>query len=403
MSNKQQNITKLKILFLHTGIKDGEDFGRNFMLARELAFLGNSVTLLTSQYGIFKFPYHKEKRDGVIIISFPDIVPRHFRKAGLGVLNIILRAIYSLSHKFDIVHSGSGHRPSAGVPCRLNQIFRKSKYISEWWDYYGKGGKYGTMPWWYQKTLGNFDTWAEIHNKKKADGVVALSKFTKQRAINIGVKEENILILHGGADIDFIKFVPNTNNKTKFGIPESYLTFGFIGIDDGEIKDIEPFLYAVNELKENNHITWFSTGKKLSNKTKAKYNIGKEYFEFGWIPYESYSDLLSCADCFILLLKDNKQNNARWPNKSGDYLAAGRPIMVNLVGEIKEYVYKYPKSFIVVNWDKESIKYNIIKLQNMKNKIISIGKNNRNIAEKNISWKIQGKKLESFYYKILNQ
>jgi len=392
---------KLRILFSHYGIKKGDGWGRSFFLARGLAELGHSVTFLTSQYGEFKFPFRKEIIDKVLVISFPDIVPKSFRKGGIGILNIILKIFYVLFKKYDIVHSDSGHRPSSGLPCVVNRFFHKSKYVSEWWDYFGKGGVYDEMPWWYKLTLGNYDTWAEKHNKKIADGVIALSHFTKERAKKLGIDEQKILILQGGSDVKGIKFYPNTKLRDKYNLPLDYLTFGYIGMNDDELEYIEPFLLAINDLKREYKINWFTTGKKLSNNKKLKYNLGEELKEFGWVNYEIFSEVISCADIFLLLQKDNLINYARWPQKFGDYLAAGRPLLANKIGEIKYLCEKYNITFIFVEYKTESIKEKIIEIYYNKDRLIGSYVYYRNLAEDYFDWSIQSKKLEKFYYKIL--
>ena len=53
---------------------------------------------------------------------------------------------------------------------------------------------------------------------------------------------------------------------------------------------------------------------------------------------------------------DNIENNAGWPNKTGDYLAAGRPILANRLENINKYIEKYSNAFIVVENNEESIK-----------------------------------------------
>jgi len=131
----------MKILFCHFGIKDKSGFGRTFMLASGLAALGNNVTFLTNQNGGFKFPYRSEMRDGVSIISFPDILPDRILQLGFGSISIILKIIYVANKKFDIVHSDD-HRLSAAFPCLWNRLIHNSKYISEWWDFFGRGGQY---------------------------------------------------------------------------------------------------------------------------------------------------------------------------------------------------------------------------------------------------------------------
>lgn len=388
---------KLRVLFSHYGIKDGDGFGRTFMLARELAALGHHVTFLTSQQGEFVFPLRREIWSGVEIISFPDIVPKSVRKGGLGPLNILMKSVYALLHEYDIVHSDSGHRPSSGIPCTVHRFFKHSTYISEWWDYFGRGGIQDDQPWWYRATLGTYDTWAEVHNKRIADGVVALSEFTKQRAMDNGVPEERILVLHGGADTRTIQYVPDTRNRTKFAIPEEALVFGFVGMNEHELIDLEPFLHAINVVKDSTPVCWFSTGRKLSPETRKKYGLGPEYHEFGWVDYDQYSDLLSCADAFVLLSRDNLVNKARWPNKLGDYLAAGRLVMANPFGDIEYYMRSFPDAFVSVSWSIQSIENAITRMLHNRDEVLEKGEQARRLAEQQLSWKIQASKLNSFY------
>jgi len=141
-------------------------------------------------------------------------------------------------------------------------------------DFYGPGGIYDYMPWWYKITLGKYHTWAEIFVKRIADGIVVLSEFTRNRALSIKSDSQKICLLHGGCDIDSIKYIDNVGNRAKFGLPIESLCFGFIGINDSEVRDIEPFISAVNKLKGSINVCWFSTGGKLSEVTKGKYNIG---------------------------------------------------------------------------------------------------------------------------------
>lgn len=397
------NDKKLSILFSHYGIKDGDGFGRSFLLAKNLAKFGHHVTFLTSQNKEFIFPFKKEEREGVELISFPDIVPRSMRKGGLGPLNILLKTWFALRRKYDVVHSDSGHRPSSGLPCLISRKFKGAIYVSEWWDFFGKGGIYDEMPRWYQLTLGNFDTIQEVNNKKQADGVVALSEFTAQRALKLGKPAESVLLLHGGADVDKIKVLDGKTFKKKYGIAEDSLTFGFIGMNEGELKDIVPFLDAINELKEDIPVNWFSTGQKLSEETKKKYGIGSELIEFGWVDYSLYSEYLACADVFILLSQNNIVNKARWPNKLGDYFAADRPILANPEGEVRNLMDKYPDSFIKTGWNKTEIKEKITFLFKNRNEILTEAGLNREIAQNDISWQIKAKELEQFYFFLLEK
>ena len=395
----------LNILFVHYAVKDKQGFGRTFMLAKELAKLENKVTFLTSQpANEFIFPFKKEMKEGVLIISFPDIVPDFFRRTGFGLLATLFKTIYAIFHKYDIVHSDNGHRPSAGLPCLFNRWLRHSKYITEWWDYFGKGGQYDKKKIIKKMTHGIYDLLTEMQSKKIADGIVVLSEFTKKRALDNSIIESKVIKINGGSDIDKIKYYSNNEkNKKQFGIPTDSISFFFIGMNKDEFYDIIPFIEAVNELKNRIRINLITTGAILSKDIKNKYFIGSELIEFGWLDYHEYSEVISCADIFLLVQRDEIINLARWPNKIGDYFAAGRLILTNPVGEVKELLKKYRNSFVVVKPCKDNIIEKILELNKIKNKLCSLGEINREIAIKELSWKIQARKLNDFYKKMLTQ
>ena len=391
----------MRVLIAHYGMKDKAGFGRNFALARSLAKRNHDVVLLTTQSTGFVFPYEKEIRNNVQILAFPDIVPQSFRRGGFGLFSTLIKAIYVLFNRYDIVQSDTGHRPASGIPCLLNRLFRKSKYISEWWDYYGDSSEERKRNYIYRNTIVNYDIFFEIRNKKHADGVVALSEFNRNRGLKAGIPIEKMTVIQGGADTDDISYYEETKYKKQYGIPPESLTFCIIGINESELECLRSFINVISEFGNKDNINWFSIGENITLSQRDKYGISDNYYEFGWIDYRSDSKLLSCADVFLLLKTDNIENNAGWPNKTGDYLAAGRPILANRLENINKYIEKYSNAFIVVENNEESIK-SIIKyiLENRKT-ISSRNTFCRNIAEKYLSWDIKATELEEFYERIL--
>ncbi|MFA5012846.1 MAG: glycosyltransferase [Ignavibacteria bacterium] len=391
----------MRILIAHYGMKDKAGFSRNFSIAKGLAKINHDVVLLTTQSNGFKFPFEDEIRNNVKIISFPDIVPQSFRRGGFGFFSTILKAFYVIFHKFDIVQSDTGHRPASGIPCLLNRLFRKSKYISEWWDYYGISCERLKRNFIYRNTVQKYDSFFEVRNKVHADGVVSLSEFNFQRGLKAGIKESNITIIHGGADIDDISFYEDTKYKKQYGIPNESLTFCIIGINDSELEGLRSFINVMSEFRNKEQINWFSIGENLTLAQKIKYGISDNYYEYGWIDYRKDSKLLSCADIFLLIKKDNVENKAGWPNKTGDYLAAGRPILVNKFGNINPYIEKYSDAFIVVENNEESIKDRIKYILENRNNLSKRNTYCRDIAEKYLSWDAKAEELDEFYERIL--
>ena len=396
----------MKILFSHYAIIDKEGFGRSFMLARELATLGNDVTFLTSQPAKrLAFPYYKEVREKVKIIAFPDIVPDFMRRTGFGVLSFILKTIYIFFKRFDIYHSDAGHRPCGGIPVLFKKVFFELTYICEWWDYFGIGGQYDSKKGIKKYTHGIYDLLFEIKEKKLADGIVCLSSAMAERAKKEGISKSKICVINGGADVRNIKFINNSKYKEKYRIGPSSLVFGFIGMNKGELNDIIPFINALNELATENikfsNSIFLTTGKHLSDEVKQHLNLKFKLRELGWVDYNSFCEILSCVDIFVLLQEPNLKNKTRWANKLGDYIAAGRKTIINPYGDTRLLAEKYHKLFIKVSYDKKSIKKKLSEeVQN--NGIYSDRKVIRQIAEKELAWEQKGKQLYDFYKKIIN-
>jgi glycosyltransferase involved in cell wall biosynthesis len=165
--------------------------------------------------------------------------------------------------------------------------------------------------------------------------------------------------------------------------------------------DLSPFISALKKFNDNVKIKWFTIGHILQKETKEKLKITDRLIEFGWVDYFQNSDILSCADIYILLKEPNQTNIAGWPNKLGDYMACGRPIMLNPYGDVRQFVKKYPEGFVQIKRDIKDIEDKIRILYSKKKKILyQMGKKNREIAENNISWNKQSEKLLSFYNKI---
>jgi glycosyltransferase involved in cell wall biosynthesis len=367
------------------------------MLAKGLACRNNEVTFLTNQIGIFKFPYEVEERWNVKILSFPDCLPRKIMKLGFGFISLLLKILYVSNKKFDIVHSDGGHRPSAGFPCRWHRFLHHSLYISEWWDYYGRGGQYENKHWLFKLFLGWYENKSEINNHIIADGVVVLSEEMRTRARLLNINENKITIIHGGADVYNIKYL----NPSKFSSSrKSKIIFGYIGMSDYELVDLEPFIKAFVKCSKNLNIAFQSFGKKISAENKIKYGLSN-IIESGWINYFSNTEILNNIDVFILIKNDTKINRAGWPNKLGDYMAAGRPVLLTPYGDLNNFSNLYSKGFIFADWNEKHIEERICQICDGKFNLELMGQFNRKAAEKELSWDHQSAILNDFYMTIL--
>lgn len=379
---------------------DANGFTRNINLFSELVSFGYEVVFLTTQKNRLKFPYYTEIRSGVRILAFPEFFPKRFRKGGLSPLSTILKLGYVLFKKADVIYSDMGHRPNSGLPCILHRLIHSSIYLSDWWEHYSKGGIYNDLPKINRLTMGNFDNLFEVRNRKIADGCICISHNLRNRAISNGILNSQLLLLNPGCDTFKIPFKNINSQKFKFDINKDVFVVSIIGINKEEILNNEYLLQSISSLNQiGKKVILLTTGTLDKQVIKNSY-ISNFWLHFEWLSYKEFCQVISCADIFSLIQIENLRNQSRFPNKFGDYLSAGRPIISNVVGDLKNYSEKYPEYFYVVENNYKSVlqKLTLAYDQWKSNKIDY--KKIRDVAKMH-SWKERASDLNSFIKKLL--
>lgn len=394
----------MKILLSNIGMLDAPygSFLRTFYFAQELAEMGDEVTLLTTQRKGYRFPYQKIRRRNLTIIATPSFEPYKIRKFGYGPLQTLIRIIFALFNRYDIVHADS-HRPVSSFPCIVHKLLKGSKFIAEWWDFNGRTGQFRNKAKIWKRTIGPIDIVLEKHIFGHADGVVVLSEFLEKKALEFGQDKTTVKIIWGGADCKGIEFVPDSAQyRSKLNIPSDKFVFMATGVGGDEILEYSPVFDALNQIYEHcSDFVFVKTGVPVSPAIKQKLISGNYLIEKGFVEYKDYQYLLACADTFVLLQEENDTNLARWPNCIGDYLAAGRPIIFNAYGELRHFAQLCQAGSVVIEMD------NTKKLRHLLNKLIQdrIKMSNkyheiRGFAESRFSWAQKASELRSFYSKF---
>jgi len=391
----------MKILYLTKGVVGKHGYYRDIQLAKGLVKLGHDVTLVAAAES-----WRGSCQDvvGVKVQTFFDFLPYQIKKGGLSFLDVLSRLVFLIGKKFDVVFVDSGFRPVTGIPGHLYAWWANVPYVCEWWDWLGKGGLYERKSKKYQYTLGVLDNYFEIVDKKAADGVVPLSQKLKQRALNLDIPDERLLVLHGGADLSLSGAPTKAEARQLLGLPVDAQIVGFAGMDHGEVEDLRPFLEAIHELKlKHSNFIWFSTGGRLPDVFRNYYEIGKEYHEFGWVDYDQYRNCLACADVLLLFQEDHLINQARWPNKLGDYMAVGRPVLTTSVGEVETFASGFEQHGLYLTaWNKEAVIASLDELLGNPDKMNEMGQKNAEIARNAFSWERKSEELGVFLEKIIS-
>lgn len=356
-------------------------WGRTFYMAKGLADLGHNVTLFTINPKTSFFKVKIKNFKGVKLVVLPDFFPPKIKSSGFAIWSTLFGLIYSLSHKFDFSISDCGHRFTS-LPCKLNRKLYQSKYIVEWWDFFGKGGYLEKKNKLFKILYGSIESYMEISDKKKANAVIVLSSYMKNRAIENGIESNKIFIVPGGSITDDIK--PIFPNKTRKG--KKKIKFGYIGVDNNEIELLQPFIEALKVNNNNEKFQLILYGSQISDDKWQQKGLSEVAEYRGWLDYSKDISSLKDIDIFLQLLNDSNISKAGWPNKLGDYLAIGKPIILAPYGDITKFI-EGQKGFFIVKYDSDNIANMLSHISQLPNsEFYNMGVSNYELA-KTISWK----------------
>ncbi len=383
----------MKILMLNHNIKGEGTYFRAFNYAANLG-RGHDITLMCVSEESYFFPVFKII-DGIKVIECPRLLD--VGRGGWAPLDILFRLFFVLFNRFEIIHAFD-HKPNVYFPALLaKRMNKKAVLISDWADWWGKGGINGHK----KKIKIIIEEKLEEKIRLKADFVTATSIALRDRALSIGVKSDRIFYMPSGCDTEKIKPVDASEKlriRKQLGIKEKGKVLMFIGFGQGDLGIV---FDAFKTIRKNEKNAFFYIIGPLEEKHKETYenHLYKESIVItGKVDIKKVALYAAAADVFVMPLSDTKANRGRGPMKIGDYMAAGKPIIANPVGDIKEWIKKY-KIGLSTEYNGRDVAKKALKLFNNTKLREKTGNNARTAAEKVFSWKIMGKKMNDIYRK----
>jgi glycosyltransferase involved in cell wall biosynthesis len=336
-----------------------------------------------------------------------DVFDRLWIGSGIGPLDILKRIRVGLKEHFDIIHIFD-HFPNVAIPFYVLKYFCKSAIVADWCDlYHLPGGLRETYGYRFDKIYNKLGILfkimsqrIEISLRRKASAITVISSELKKIGILNGIPESKIFILEGGVNPEKIALMNKNYCRSKLGFSHDSTIIQFMGRCQNDI-DIAMRSLSYIKDKLTNPILLLVGSPDPSNRLKAKkYNLENIYIEAGYVEDHELPIFLGCADIFVLPYKDNLANKTRWANKFGEYLAAGRPIVISNVGDQSKIVERNCLGLVSENSDSDfgAKIYELIQNPNLAREM---GINARRFAENNISWKIISDKLSKIYENIL--
>jgi len=397
----------MKLLFLNHNVAHcGGTFYRAYHVARYMVQRGHLATLLTiSTNRRWGFIY--EKSEGVQIIQTPDLL-WGLGRSGWDPWDTFNRLVYLRGKEWDIIHAWDC-RPVVILPAlyaRQQSRKTRGKLIIDWCDWWGRGGVQAERANKFAKLFyAPIETYFEEAFRTQADGTTVIGRALRERALGLGVPEEPSMILLQGCDPDFIRPIQKQVARAQLGIPLDDFVVGYRGTIT--VKEVDLLMQTLVIAKSQiPRLRFFAgnvvvTSSAISFRQSADQCWGEWITETGRVPVDQLSLHLAVCDVFILpMIINSVLNNAKWPSKINDFLAAGRPIVATQVGEVAA-LFKEDIG-IATDDDPRSLANALVQIAQNPVQAEYFGRQARALAEGKLNWMGIVEELEAFYNRVKN-
>lgn len=389
----------MNILMLNHNVKWRGTFFRAFHFARSLVRRGHQVTVFT----ISPTNRHRcvsQEVDGVAIVETPDLLVGQGR-TGWDPYDTA-RRVCALARgpRYDIVH-GFDCRPVVIAPALFLRHAFGIPFVSDWADWWGRGGIVQGRPWPVRYLFGPVETFFEEHFRPFADCVTVTSRALHDRAVALGIDRNRVHYVPSGADIETIRPLPKSETRIALGLPPDAKIIEFVGFINYDFDLIVRSFPLVQKRFPDVLLLLVGQRYPVTKHLLKDINLRGNVREVGIVPFQELAKYLACADVLLLPFTDKICNIGRGPIKLGDYMAAGRPIVSQPVGDLR-HIFRQEAPFGVLTQDTpESFAEGICSLLENPERAEQYGRNARSAAERMYSWDVSAEGLERLYECLL--
>ncbi|ATF15953.1 glycosyltransferase family 4 protein [Brevibacillus porteri] len=188
--------------------------------------------------------------------------------------------------------------------------------------------------------------WMERVLYQKADKIVVLTEGISSRIQQKGIRADKIFFLPNGIDLENVSMpedcsVQRNTIREQMGIGQHDFVFMYAGAH-GPANDLMQIIEAAKLLRKESNIKIVLMGEgvekgKLQQKV-MEYGLDNNVLFLPAVSKVYVQKYLSCADAFIICLKDVPLFEGALPNKLFDYLMHDKPIITTVRGEIEAFL-----------------------------------------------------------------
>ncbi len=381
-------------MLVHNTIARGT-YDRAHSLARHLVKRNHEVTLFAGASA--RSTAKRRKLDGVEVVEGFDPLPARARESGLSPFDLINRIRRLLPEHCDMVHCFD-HRPTVSLPALLLARRRRIPCIFDWADLWGFDGIAAERGRLARLLLGTLDDFLENSVRRHADSLTVINSTLHDRA-----KERFAVPIHllpVGASSDLIKPLPKKEMRRRFGLPEESCVAVHTGLAPYDMRYLAEAFVALARRHPGAILVMAGRRFPILESVVAAAGFSDQVVSLGMLDRPSLAEAMACADVLLLPYTNRPVNRYRYPNKLGDYLCAGRPIVTNPTGDLGRLVAE-ERVGLLASDTPEAFASAIKQLFDEPELADELGLRGRQLAESKLDWRFLAAGLESFYHETL--
>lgn len=368
---------KLKLLFLNANYRGVGTFHRALGIARSFAARGHHVDFVTM--GREHWTAHEEwLNESLRLVEAPSLGHTLVPGWGYGPLDIRYRLGMVRSNQYDFIY-GFEYHPNVRLPSWVGRR-RGVRFLNDWCDLHGgAANKFRGL-----RIAHKLDRLLEESIRKRAELVTVISTLLFQRCLEIGIPEERVMLIREGVDSTRIFPVPTGEARAAIGLPNDRPIIGY-GSDHFSELAVLAFKKALGIVPD---AVLLVLGKEDRAVRRAAEQLGitNRVIETGWVPEEEIAFWTSAPDVWMLPLQDTMMQRARWPHKIGEYLAAGKPVVVSDVGDIGQFVRDHQVGYVSPPGDLGSLGSDVARLLDDRMAAQKLGQHAVSVARSHLAW-----------------
>jgi len=258
-------------------------------------------------------------------------------RTGWDPWNVFRRTRFMRGKPFDLIHAFDS-RPAVIHPALAHRSVFGTPVVLDWADWWGAGGIISQRSNFFLRNIfSHVEIYYEEAFRTRVNWNTVISSRLAARAEALGVPAERITVLPAGADLDYFKPMAMKGAREQLGLPVDghILTFG--GFVQWDLDFVLASFEHITKMVPDTILLLCGPTTSLTRKWKSHHPaLAAQVHEVGIVPIEEMPQYLAAADVLLMPLTDSVANRARFPNKLGEYLAMGKPVVTNLVGDAPE-------------------------------------------------------------------